>query len=66
RNANNKSIPYICVAAPIICGALDYAAPRLWGFTFGYELLMFNGIITFVCLYLSSKGKDQTDKSSEV
>ncbi|MBQ7056366.1 MAG: sodium:solute symporter, partial [Bacteroidaceae bacterium] len=27
RNANNKSIPYICVAAPIICGALDYAAP---------------------------------------
>lgn len=66
RNANNKSIPYICVAAPIICGALDYAAPRLWGFTFGYELLMFNGIITFVCLYLSFIGKDKTDKAYDV
>ena len=66
RKTRNKAIPCICIAAPIICAAFDYAAPRLWGYTFGYELLIINGAITFVCLYLSSIGKRQTDKTSDV
>ena len=60
RTVRRKSIPYICIAAPLICAALDYSSPRLWGYTFGYELLMLNGLITFMALYLASIGKELT------
>lgn len=55
RTVRTKAIPYICIAAPLICAALDYSAPRLWGYAFGYELLMINGFITFVGLCFASK-----------
>jgi Na+/proline symporter len=54
---NDRFVPYICVASPLICYALDTATQYLWAYHFGYELLMLNGLLTFVGLWLSS-GKD--------
>lgn len=47
----DKAVPYICLASPILCGLLDHYAPIWWGYTFGYELLMLNGMLTFAALY---------------
>lgn len=52
RTANDHFTPYICLAVPIICGLLDHYAPILWGYTFGYELLLLNGLLTMIGLTL--------------
>ena len=58
---NDKAVPYICLASPITCGLLDHFAPIWWGYTFGYELLMLNGLFTFIALYcVRIKGKERT------
>ena len=54
RKPNDSLVPYICVASPLLCYALDTASQNLWGYRFGYELLMLNGLLTFAGLWLSS------------
>ena len=55
RGVNDRLVPYIAVASPLLCYAIDYGVGQMTGYRFGYELLMLNGLITFVGLYLSSK-----------
>lgn len=49
----DKLVPYIAVASPIVCFALEKTAMQCWGYKFGYELLMINGLLTFMGLYAS-------------
>lgn len=42
----------VCIAAPMACYALEYAVPLLTGYRFGYELLMVNGLLTYIGLRL--------------
>ena len=44
---NDRLVPYICIVSPLLCYALDAIAQQLWGYRFGYELLMLNGLLTF-------------------
>lgn len=53
RGVGDGAVPYVCVASPLLCFALDMAAQHLWGYRFGYELLMLNGMITFTGLWAS-------------
>ena len=55
RQSNDRLVPYICIASPLLCYALDMIAQRLWGYHFGYELLMLNGLLTFIGLYFTRK-----------
>jgi len=52
RKTNDCLVPYICVAAPILCYALDTTTQYLWNYHFGYELLMLNGLLTFLGLWI--------------
>ena len=54
RGVNDRLVPYIAVASPLLCYAIDYGVGQMTGYRFGYELLMLNGLITFVGLYLTS------------
>ena len=54
RLANDRIVPYLCIASPVICFLTDYAAKQMFGYTFGYEMLMINGAITFAGLWFSS------------
>ena len=51
---NDRVVPYICVASPLICYVLDSAVGYIWEYRFGYELLMLNGLLTFLGLWLTS------------
>ena len=53
RKPCDKLVPYIAVASPIVCFALENTAMQCWGYKFGYELLMINGLLTFMGLYVS-------------
>jgi hypothetical protein len=48
-------VPYIAVASPLLCFALDAATRYLFNYQFGYELLMVNGLLTFAGLSLANR-----------
>ena len=54
RIANDNTIPYIAIASPILCYLLGIFTSSYWSYTMGYELLMINGLITFLGLYIGS------------
>ena len=53
RQTNDRLVPCICVASPVFCYLLDMLVGQLAGYRFGYELLMLNGLITFLGLWFS-------------
>ena len=55
KKTNDRYVPYIAVASPLICFALDWYTSRYVGYKFGYELLMLNGLITFAGIALLPK-----------
>ena len=55
RPVNDTCVPYIAVASPLLCYALDWSISSTTGYHFGYELLMLNGLLTFLGLWISSK-----------
>ncbi|MBQ7716826.1 MAG: sodium:solute symporter [Prevotella sp.] len=55
RQPNDRLVPYICIASPLLCYALDIMVQHVWDYRFGYELLMLNGLLTFVGLYFTRK-----------
>ena len=54
KQPNDTFVPYICIISPLLCYLLDLIAQHLWGYRFGYELLMLNGLLTFAGLWVSS------------
>ena len=53
QKVNDKAVPYIAVASPLLCFALDKTVGYCTDYHFGYELLMLNGLFTFMGMYLS-------------
>ena len=51
KQPNDRLVPYICIASPLLCYALDIMVQHVWDYRFGYELLMLNGLLTFVGLH---------------
>jgi len=55
RIVADKVVPFIAVASPLLCYAINYACSNYCGYNFGYELLLLNGLITFSGIYFTSK-----------
>ncbi len=62
RAVKDKLVPYVCIAAPVICFFIDKYQKQLFGsFEVGLELLIINGLLTFIGLwFVSEKPKIQT------
>ena len=60
----DRLVPYICVASPLLSYAIDQLAQQLWGYRFGYELLMLNGLLTFTGLWLSSRHTPSAERQT--
>ena len=55
KQTNDRYVPYIAVASPLICFALDWLTSHYMGYKFGYELLMLNGLLTFAGLWMAGR-----------
>jgi Na+/proline symporter len=56
RAINDKLAPWICLAAPALCYALQtYGSSLLGGYQIGIEMLIINGALTFAGLFAISK-----------
>jgi solute:Na+ symporter, SSS family len=53
RKVNDKVTPYIAVLSPVICYFLSTYSVQLFnGYKFGFELLLLNGFLTFMGLWI--------------
>lgn len=50
-NLRDKFVPVICVLAPILSFVIEYILKESFGYVVGYEILLFNGILTVLGLW---------------
>jgi solute:Na+ symporter, SSS family len=56
RKVNDKITPAIAIISPVACYFLSkYSVLLFNGYKFGFELLLLNGLLTFIGLYIFSK-----------
>lgn len=57
RQVNDNLVPYICVLAPILIWLMTlYVLPHTT-YKIGFELIVYNGLITFILLWFTSPGR---------
>jgi Na+/proline symporter len=58
RKVRDRWVPYVCVLSPILSYILSANSKELLsGYEFGFEILLVNGLFTFIGLWLLSFGK---------
>jgi Na+/proline symporter len=64
RSVYDRITPWIAMASPVITFFLDrYSMQLFWGYKFGYELLVINGIISFLGLLAFSSRRGESANS---
>ncbi|MEN7550802.1 sodium:solute symporter [Rapidithrix thailandica] len=61
REVKDRFVPWICLISPLLCYVVN-ANSEAWlrGYKFGFEILVLNGLLTFLGLYIIS-GKKVSD-----
>jgi SSS family solute:Na+ symporter len=63
-SVRDKWVPLVAILSPLICVVLNYYSEEwFFGYQFGFELLILNGIITFLGLYVIHIRKTSADKN---
>jgi SSS family transporter len=59
-NLKDPLVPAVCIAAPLACYLLNTNSEYLFnGYKFGFELLLLNGVLTFVGLLLIQRSSSE-------
>ncbi|MEO0895240.1 MAG: sodium:solute symporter [Bacteroidota bacterium] len=53
----DRLVPLVTIICPLLSYAIHYYSPTLIGYTFGFEILILNGLLTFIGLWLIRNGK---------
>ncbi len=56
-NVKDKLVPIVCIAAPLLSYLLEYILLNILNYRVGYEILLFNGLLTAVGLLIISQKK---------
>jgi hypothetical protein len=62
RPARDRWVPAIAVISPVVCYILKLNSFQWFGYHFGFEILLLNGLITFLLLWISSLTTKQNVK----
>ena len=54
RKPIDRYVPYVCVASPFIAYGINYMVTTYTDYRFGYEILILNGLITCIGLWILS------------
>lgn len=56
RKVNDRLVPYVAIAAPVVCFIIDKFQKQIFGnFEIGLELIIINGLLTYIGLLFISK-----------
>jgi Na+/proline symporter len=61
RPVKDKLVPVVCILSPVICYVVNLNAEEWFGWSFGFELLLVNGALTFVGLLLIGERRDRAN-----
>jgi Na+/proline symporter len=62
REVSDRATPYIALFSPIVCYLLSrYSVELFNGYKFGFELLLLNGLLTFIGLWIFSRKPGEND-----
>ena len=61
RAVNDKAAPLVAVLSPLLCFAADWWTKNYTDYRFGYELLMVNGLLTFLGLWAWPSAKHHVE-----
>ena len=59
RHARDRWVPVIAILSPVVCYILKLNSYQWFGYHFGFEILLLNGLVTFALLWLSSLKKSK-------
>ena len=59
----DKLVPYIAIAAPILCYAIEVVMMSVYDYKMGYEMLLINGGLTILGLWIVSFKNNNTPSS---
>lgn len=59
RIVRDRLVPIVCFAAPILCFILSQNSQAWFNYSFDFELLLLNGILTFLGLLMISKKRNK-------
>ncbi len=62
RKVRDRLVPIVAIAAPVLCFLIDKITISVLDYHFGYELLLLNGLLTFVGLWLSGQGRNKYEE----
>jgi len=51
----DKLVPYICIASPLLCFVINTHSMQWFGYAMSFELIVLNGLITFLLLWITGK-----------
>jgi Na+/proline symporter len=56
RNIKDQFVPVVCVLSPLVSFILDQKSTDwLWGYEFGYDILLVNSLISYLAFYALSR-----------
>jgi Na+/proline symporter len=62
RKTMDRWVPLIAVLSPLVCYILSsWSEEIFFGYKFGFELLILNGLITFAGLFMLSSGRQNKE-----
>lgn len=53
----NTYVPFIAVLSPVLCYAIEWYLMHTYEYSVGYEILLLNGLLTFMALFLIRKNQ---------
>ena len=53
RKVDDRWVPWIAIFSPVFCYFVRLFSPTWFGYTFGFEILLLNGLVTFLLLLLA-------------
>ncbi len=59
REVKDRYIPYVAAISPVLCWVLNYLSTTYLSFGFGFTILVVNGLLTFIGMYLFSHAKNR-------
>jgi hypothetical protein len=64
RNVKDKWVPVVAIISPVLCYFISaYSEVLFYGYKFGFEILILNGLITLLGLWIVSKKMVQKSNS---
>ncbi|WP_442588239.1 sodium:solute symporter [Pedobacter sp. AW31-3R] len=55
RGVADRLVPYICIISPVLCYIINSNSVHWFGYVMSFELIVLNGLITFLLLWVTGK-----------